>query len=224
MPDSSVPLKHALGWRELWPALRNGAWVLLLFAAGLFVARHFAAQIQGLLAEHAVAGIGLFVASAAIAVLLPLLSNLPLVPAAVVAWGPGWTATLLLLGWLAGAAIAFSLGRHARPLTLRHFPSVRRHADIDRLIHPRHRLWSLVLLRMTFPVDVLSYSLGLFSKSTTASENLLSTALGAAPFAVLFALFPALDPGVQALVLAASTLGFLVYARWVWSGQRPPAD
>lgn len=224
LANGTAPLRHALGWRELWPALRNSAWVLILFAGGLFAARHFAVHIQSLLAEHAVAGIGMFVASAAIAVLLPLLSNLPLVPAAVLAWGPGWTATLLLAGWLAGAAIAFSLGRHARPLTLRHFPSVRRHADIDRLIHPRHRLWSLVLLRMTFPVDVLSYSLGLFSRSTTASENLLSTALGAAPFAVLFALFPSLEGEVQALVLAASLLGFLVYARWVWSGQRPPAD
>lgn len=223
MPSSAIPLKHGLDWVQLWPALRNGLWVLLLFAGGLFLARHFAAQIQGLLASHAAAGMGMFIASATIAVLMPLATNLPLVPAAVVAWGPWWTATLLMLGWLAGAAMAFALGRHARQLTLRHFPSARRHADIDRLIDPRHRLLSLVLLRMTFPVDVLSYSLGLFSKSTTAGENLLSTALGAAPFALLFALLPTLEAGVQMLVLAVSTLAFLAYARWVWSGPRQAA-
>ena len=34
--------------------------------------------------------------------------------------------------------------------------------------------------RATFPVDVLSYALGLFSRRTTLAENLASTALGAA--------------------------------------------
>jgi len=40
---------------------------------------------------------------------------------------------------------------------------------------------------MTFPVDVLSYALGLFSRSTTLAENMVSTAIGGAPFALLFA-------------------------------------
>ncbi len=131
------------------------------------------------------------------------------------AWGPWWTAALLL-GWGTGAAMAFALDRHARALTLGHFPSTQRHADIDRLIHPQHRLWSLVLLRITFPVDVLSYSLGLFSRNTTPTENLLSTAIAAAPFAVLFALFPTLSGTAQATVFAASALAFVAYARWVW--------
>lgn len=220
MPHDPIPIKHALAWPELRPALRNGLWVLALFVGGVLLARQHATQIQVLLAEHAALGVGVFVASAAIAVLLPLLTNLPLVPAATVAWGPWWAAALLLLGWLAGAAIAFALGRHARPLTLRHFPSVERHAGIDRLIDPRRRLLSLVLLRMTFPVDVLSYSLGLFSRSTTASENLSSTALGAAPFALLFAFFPTVDGAAQVLLFAVSTLGFVGYARWIWKGPR----
>ena len=122
---------------------------------------------------------------------------------------------LLLLGWVAGAALSFALGRHARALILRHFPSVNRHGNIDRLIHPRHRLWSLVLLRMTFPVDVLSYALGLFSRSTTLSENVVSTALGGAPFAVLFALLPTLSATAQLVVFGASTLVFIAYALWV---------
>lgn len=218
MHPPTIPLRHALTWPELWPSVRNGLCVLALFAVGIFVARYYAAQIQGLLADYPAIGIGIFVASSVMAVLLPLLSNLPLVPAAVLAWGPWWTAGFLLLGWIAGAALAFALGRHARALTLRHFPSARRHADIDRLIHPQHRLLSLVLLRMTFPVDVLSYSLGLFSRTTTLAENLLSTALGAAPFALLFALLPALSATAQLLVFGASALAFVAYVRWVWRG------
>jgi uncharacterized membrane protein YdjX (TVP38/TMEM64 family) len=196
--------------------------VVALFAGGVLVTLYFTAQIQWLLADYPTLGIWLFLATSALAVLLPLFTNLPLVPGAVMAWGPWWTAVLLLLGWVVGAATAFALGRHARILTLRRFPSAKRYADIDRLIHPRHRIWSLVLLRMTFPVDVLSYSLGLFSPRTTVAENVLSTALGAAPFAMLFALVPTLSATAQLTVFAASTLAFVFYARWVWRGPSKP--
>lgn len=226
MPDSHVPhsqdtLRHHLTWAELWPSVRAGLGVLLLFGAGLWLARDFAKPITDALAVHAVLGMAVFFASAVVAVLLPMLSNLPLMPLAVLAWGPWWSAGLLLSGWVVGAMLAFAFGRHARALILRHFPSVQRHAQIDRLMLSRHRWWSLVLLRMTFPVDVLSYALGLFSARTTAVENAASTAVGAAPFAVLFALFPTLSGTAQWAILVASLLVFVLYVGWVL---RHPAD
>jgi hypothetical protein len=72
-----------------------------------------------------------------------------------------------------------------------------------------------VVLRMTFPVDVLSYALGLFSRRTTLAENVVSTAIGAAPFALLFAWFPALSAAAQVALFAASALLFGAYAWWV---------
>ena len=197
------------------PSIRLGAWVVALFAAALLLAREFATPIQAVLSTYPRLGLLVFVATSVMAVLVPLLTNLPLVPLAVLAWGPAWTALLLLAGWVAGAAISFALGRHARPSILRHFPSVKRHADIDRLIHPRHRIASLILLRMTFPVDLLSYALGLFSRHTTLAENALSTAVGGAPFAVLFALYPALPATAQLAVFLACTLVFIAYMLWV---------
>lgn len=215
MNNSSGPLRQALTWAEWLPSLRLGLWVLAIFGAALWLAAEFATSIQAVLLTHPRLAVLIFVATSVVAVLVPLLSNLPLVPLAVLAWGPVWTALWLLLGWVLGAAAAFGLGRHARPLILRQFPSVNRHADIDRLIHPRHRIGSLILLRMTFPVDVLSYALGLFSRHTTWAENAVSTALGAAPFAVLFALVPALSSTTQLLVFGASLLVFMAYAWWV---------
>lgn len=197
------------------PSVRTGIWVLAIFSAAMLLAREFATPIQAVLSLHPRLAILIFVATSAVAVLVPLLSNLPLVPLAVLTWGPAWTALLLLLGWVIGAAASFALGRHARPLILRQFPSVNRHANIDRLIHPRHRIGSLILLRMTFPVDVLSYALGLFSRNTTGTENAVSTAVGAAPFAVLFALYPALPAPIQLLVFLACALVFVAYMLWV---------
>jgi membrane associated rhomboid family serine protease len=86
------------------------------------------------------------------------------------------------------------------------------------LIHPRHRIASLVMLRMTFPVDVLSYALGLFSPGTSMGDVALSTAIGAAPFALLFALFPSLSTTTQLVVFGASTAVFAIYAVWLLRG------
>jgi uncharacterized membrane protein YdjX (TVP38/TMEM64 family) len=208
-------LRRAVHWADWWPSVRGGLMVTLLFVGGIWMTRHYAVPLHDALSAHARLGVLLFLASTVVAVLLPMLSNLPLVPLAVLAWGPGWTALLLLIGWVLGASLSFALGRHGRQMILRRFPWVRRHADVDRLIHPRHRLASLVLLRMTFPVDVLSYALGLFSRQTTWLDNTLSTALGAAPFAVVFALVPTMSGRAQALVFVSSALVFLVYAGWV---------
>lgn len=208
-------MRGALTWREWWPSVRTGVWVVALFALALALVRTWQAPLRELLAAHAVAGAVLFVATSVTAVLMPVATNLPLVPLAVLAWGPWTTAAMLLAGWLAGAALSFTLGRQLRAAIVRRFPSVARHAQIDRLIDPRHRLRSLVLLRMTFPVDVLSYALGLFSPRTTLTDVVWSTALGAAPFALLFAWLPTLSPGAQVTVFVASTLAFAAYAWWM---------
>lgn len=216
MPRMTSPwLRRALAWAQLWPAFRSGVWVLLLFAVGLGLASYYALPVEQALHEHAAVGVAIFLFTSALAVILPFASNLPLVPLAVLAWGPGWTASLLLIGWIAGSALSFVLGRHTRGWILRRFPSVHRHADIDRLIHPNYRLASLISLRMTFPVDVLSYALGLFSRSTTLGEVAVSTAIGAAPFAVLFAWFPTLPGAVQWTVLAATMAAFVLHLWWV---------
>lgn len=215
MDAPSGTLRKALTWADLLPSIRIGAWVVALFAAVMLLASEFETPIRETLSAHPRLGLLVFAATSVMAVLVPMLSNLPLVPLAVLAWGPAWTALLLLGGWMAGSAISFTLGRHARLLILRHFPSVNRHAGIDRLIHPRHRMRSLILLRMTFPVDVLSYSLGMFSRNTTLIETALSTAVGGAPFAVLFALYPSLPAMVQLFVFAACVLVFAAHVMWV---------
>ena len=208
-------LRGALSWAHLWPSLRAALFVVVLFAAAVVLVRMFAAPIRAAVSEHAVLGVAVFVATSVVAVLMPVLTNLPLLPVAVLAWGPWWTAVLLLAGWIIGSALSFWLARRAREAILRRFPSVQRHAQIDRLIDPRHRVGSLVLLRMTFPVDVLSYALGLFSPRTTLAQTALSTALGAAPFAVVVALFPTWSLSAQALIGVASAALFVLYALWV---------
>ena len=199
----------------MWTTLRATLAVLALFAAAVWVAQAYEAQLRELLAMHAALAVAVFAASSVVAVLMPVLTNLPLVPLAVLAWGPGPTAALLLGGWIVGSALSFLLGRHARDAVLRHLPSVARHAAIERLILPQRRLLSLVLLRATFPVDVLSYALGLFSPRTTLAEVTLSTAIGAGPFALLFAWLPQMPPRMQLAVFGLTAIAFCAWAAWV---------
>ena len=77
---------------------------------------------------------------------------------------------------------------------------------------------SLIMLRMTFPVDVLSYALGLFSPGTGVGDIVLSTVIGAAPFALLFALFPSLSTTTQLVIFGASTAVFAIYVVWLLRG------
>jgi uncharacterized membrane protein YdjX (TVP38/TMEM64 family) len=217
----SALLRRTIHQADLLSSVRAGMAVVVLFALGMLAARHWGDAMAAVAPAHERLAMVLFVLTSVVAVLLPMLSNLPLVPFAALAWGPWWTAGLLLGGWIVGATLSFVLGRRIGDIILRRFPSVRRHADIDRLIHPRHRLLSLVMLRMTFPVDVLSYALGLFSRTTRAWDVALSTALGGAPFAVGFAFVPVMPPGTQAIVIIGSVLVFVAYARWIL--RHPPA-
>lgn len=188
---------------------------VLLFVVALALTRGFEAQITAALEGRGSIGLGVFFATTALAVVFPLFTNMPLVPIAVVLWGPAWTAVILELGWIAGSAASFALARLLGRAVFQRFPLLTRHTEIDRLIHPAHPLLSLVVLRMTFPVDILSFALGLFSARTTAVQNLLATAIGVAPFALLFAFLPALSWPVQAALLAASALAFVAYGLWV---------
>jgi uncharacterized membrane protein YdjX (TVP38/TMEM64 family) len=188
---------------------------VLLFIAALALTQRFEAQIVVALQGHGSLGLGVFFATTALAVVFPLFTNMPLVPIAVALWGPGWTAMILEFGWIAGSFVSFALAQLLGRTVIQRFPLLTRYTDIDRLIHPSQPLLSLVVLRMTFPVDILSFALGLFSMRTTATQNLLATAIGVAPFALLFAFLPVLSWPAQAALLAASALAFAGYAVWV---------
>ena len=190
----------------------------LLWMLGGLLAPRLAQAMQG----HETLAAWLFLASSALAVVLPLLSNLPLVPAAVQLWGPGWTAAALLAGWTLGSWLAFVLGRLVRHGWLQHAPGLRQATDVDRWIHPRHPVASLVLLRVAFPIDVLSFALGVFSAQTTVARLLVSTLVGAAPFAVLFAWLPQLRRTWQLALLLAGALVFAGYAAWIGRLKRRP--
>ena len=90
---------------------------------------------------------------------------------------------------------------------------VRRYMSLERLRtfekrFSRHDLfWTVVFLRMTVPVDILSYALGLFS-TISARSFFVATIIGVTPFAFMFAYVGTLPPYTQ--ILALGLAGLLV--------------
>jgi len=134
-------------------------------------------------------------------------STLPLIPVASVLWGPFATGLLAIVSWTTGSMIAFGIAKkYGRPL-------VGRFVNTEKIDAMQHRLsdknifFTVLFLRLSVPVDILSYALGLFAKinwKTHAS----ATFIGVAPFAFVFSYSGALP--IQYQVGALLLAGFVM--------------
>ena len=111
--------------------------------------------------------------------------TLPLIPVAARAWGPVPAAILTTVGWTVGSLVAFLIARRWGYPLVRKLTSIERVKRLRRYI-PEDLFWSVVLLRMVMPMDVISYVLGLFTNMKW-SRYVAATALGVAPSAFVLA-------------------------------------
>lgn len=199
----------------------GAAILLLLAAAGLALSHWDTSALEFWMERHRQAGgLAYFAAVAASVVLLPL-SSLPLLPLAVRLYGVFLTAALSAAGWWTGALIAFGLARLGR----RYLERVTSLDAVDRLaerIPPDIGFGGIVVLRVIFPVDVVSFALGLL-KHLRFSTYAIASLVGIVPFAFVWSYAGgALGAGkflTFALVAAAAT-SVLIVLRRVWRSRR----
>jgi len=118
-------------------------------------------------------------------VIVPI-TSFPLLPIAVVLWGSFVAAILNVIGWMIGAAIAFWLARkYGRPFVSK-FIKKKNLIHLEKLVPEKNIFWSIVILRVSIPIDILSYTLGLFT-NIPMNVYLVATFLGLIPFAFIFA-------------------------------------
>ncbi len=148
-----------------------------------------------------------------VAVVLMPLTVMPLIPLAASILGPFMTAILSILGWTLGAMIAFLISRHLGRPVLKKFISLQKLDDLLEIFPDRTRFLFVVILRLTLPVDIVSYALGL-TKSLGFIEYSLATFLGVIWFSFAFAyLGEALLTGNMPLLIelgGASLVIFLI--------------
>lgn len=109
---------------------------------------------------HPTIGLFVFVILSALSAMLFFFSSSVLIPVAVYTWGRAATMSLLWIGWLAGGALSYLVGRYpgrhllhwiVRPKTVRVY---------ERKVSSRASLALVVLLQIALPSEVPGYLLG----------------------------------------------------------------
>src|SRR3989344_5325913 len=153
-----------------------------------------------------------YVVIAVIATVAAPISAAPLIPIAAHAWGGVIKAILSILGWTVGSLVAFALGRRDGLPFAQKFISAHNLEKIHKHIPQERIFWSVVLLRIMIPVDLLSYALGIFGVLGWKKYT-LATIIGITPFAFIFAYLGTLPVSYQLFSIPAGILLiFIVYA------------
>ncbi len=191
--------------------------VIALFIGADLLADTYTQEITRLIESYGMEGELLFIAMAMLAVVIPIWSNIFLLPFGVITWGPFLTALLCITGWWFGSVISFYIARVYKEWLLRKYPSLHKYEVIDSLISKEHVMPSLIFLRMTMPVDILSYAIGLFSKRITWKQNAITTIIGITPFAFIFSYIGVFKTSVQ---IAIFVVTFSLFALFVYIRKR----
>ncbi len=133
----------------------------------------------------------------------------PLLPVASSVWGWFITGILSIIGWTIGAVIAFSLARKYGVPLITKFVSLEDIAKYEKIIPEENIFWSIVFLRMSLPVDILSYILGLFSHIKLRTY-LFASIIGIAPLAFIFAYIGGLPFKYQVIAFVVAVIMLLV--------------
>ncbi len=178
--------------------------VTAVVIAAVFVVRTYASAIRAFIDGHAIWGPCLYILLNIVdAVALPG-ATLPLIPVAARAWGRVPAAVATTIGWTSGSLVAFLIARRWGYPVVRKLTSVERVRSLRRFI-PEDLFWSIVVVRLVMPMDVISYVLGLLTDMRWASY-VGATALGLAPSAFALAYFGRLSHGFELIAIAIGVM------------------
>lgn len=159
----------------------------------------------------------IFVLILIIATVIAPINAVPLLPVASNVWGWFITGILSVIGWGIGSLIAFSLARRYGVPLVRKFFSLKNIAKYEKLIPEENIFWSIVFLRVSIPVDILSYVLGLFSHIKFRTYA-LATIIGIAPMAFVISYVGTLQIRFQIITFFAAVViilaGYLINKKY----------
>ena len=125
------------------------------------------------------------------------------------AWGRVPAALVTTAGWTLGSLIAFLIARRWGYPIVKRLTSRERIRQMGKYI-PDDLFWSIVLLRLVMPMDVMSYVLGLLT-DISWSRYMLATAMGLTPSAFVLAYLGKL-PNAYEIIMLGVALAVIVAA------------
>jgi uncharacterized membrane protein YdjX (TVP38/TMEM64 family) len=138
--------------------------------------------VGAMIRQHPAWGVFAFVSLAALSAMLAFFSIVAVVPVATHHWGQAATVALLWMGWLAGGAMAYAIGRFLGSRVARLLASGARVKYYEDRLTARAPFWMIVLLQLAVPSEIPGYVLG--SLRYRFPRYLLALALAELPFAI----------------------------------------
>jgi uncharacterized membrane protein YdjX (TVP38/TMEM64 family) len=155
--------------------------VLIFMGVSIF-SKIFSQDLEALIEVHFPVGMIFYIVLLVFGEIFLPGSTLPLVPIAATLRGSLLAAASTFIGWMISAIIAFALARRYGRSLANRMINREKVEEIGGCIPERHLFWSVVLFRVIFPIDLVSYALGLFA-NIPWGPYLLSTGLGVGVFA-----------------------------------------
>ena len=130
-------------------------------------------------------GILIYILITIFAIVFAPVSMMPLIPLASNLYGVFYAVAINIIGWTIGSFIVFFICRKYGVSIIKKFVSLNEIYKWENKIPKKRVFFTLILLRMTIPVDILSYALSLLTKinfKTYATPPII----GIIPFAFVF--------------------------------------
>jgi uncharacterized membrane protein YdjX (TVP38/TMEM64 family) len=178
-----------------------------VLVGAVFTVRRFAEPIRAFIDGHAFWGLFLYITLNIVDAVAAPGATLPLIPVAVRVWGRVFAALATTIGWTAGSLIAFVIARRWGQPVVRKITSIERVRAMRRYI-PENLFWSIVLVRLVLPMDVISYVLGLFT-GIGWPTYVAATALGLTPSAFVLAYFGKLSNAYEILAVSIGAMALI---------------
>jgi len=185
--------------------------VIALFIGASYFSNEYSDAIEDMVSLRGGIGIALYVGIIMIATIIAPINAVPLIPVAVLIWGSFTTAVLSILGWMLGSLFAFWIARRYGRRVVEHFVNLEKITRIEKMIPNEHLFISIILLRMALPVDILSYTLGMFT-NIRFPTYFWATLIGITPFAFIFAYAATLPVSYQ--IIAGIVVLVFLYAAY----------
>ena len=183
-----------------------------LLICAVWLARSHAESLKSFIEGNPAKGVSIYLLLNVLDAVVAPGATLPLIPIAAHAWGHVLAALITTAGWTTGSLLAFYIARRWGTPIVKKITSMERVKRLKPYI-PDNLFWSVVLLRLVMPMDVISYVLGLFTDMTWASYA-LATALGLTPSAFVLAYIGKMPRAYDIIMFSvgAAAGGWIIYS------------
>lgn len=189
-------------FKNLYPLLI----VVVIFVLVSYFTQQNMELIKNLISEGGVFSIFVYILITIIAIIAAPLTSVPLIPLVVQSWGVVLTSIFSIIGWTIGSLGAFWISRRYGVSVVSKIESIGKLRTITSGFPEKKMFWYLMFLRMTIPVDILSYALGLFTNISWKMFS-VTTFLGVIPITFVFSYVGTLPVKLQLPLIA---FGFIL--------------